>query len=56
MLEECGREVDAAVEEYLSTPRMPVTAMFDHMYAELPEAMQEQREIALRYEGSGGGH
>ena len=56
MLVECGHEVDAAVETYLSTEKMPVTAMFDHMYDELPEAMQEQRENAIRFEGSGGGH
>ncbi|MBT8136866.1 MAG: pyruvate dehydrogenase (acetyl-transferring) E1 component subunit alpha [Gammaproteobacteria bacterium] len=57
MLEECAREVDAAVDEYLATPRMPVSAMFEHMYATLPEAMQEQLETAVRYEGTNGsGH
>ncbi|MBT8144375.1 MAG: pyruvate dehydrogenase (acetyl-transferring) E1 component subunit alpha [Gammaproteobacteria bacterium] len=56
LLRECANKVDAAVEEYLNTARMPVSAMFDHMYDEMPESLQEQREIAIRYEGSGGGH
>ena len=28
--------------------------MFDFMYAELPEALEEQREIAAHYFGKGG--
>ncbi len=56
LLDDCAARVDEAVEEYLGTPRMPVSAMFDHMYDELPESLQEQRANALRYEGSGGGH
>ena len=56
LLADCAAQVDEAVEEYLNTPRMPVSAMFDHMYEELPESLLEQREYARRYEGSGGGH
>ena len=40
---ECATEVEAAVEEYLETAPQPVESMFDYMYAELPEAMDEQR-------------
>lgn len=41
---ECAAEVDQAVNEYLqSTPQEP-TAMFDHLYAELPEELIAQRE------------
>ncbi|NNF68112.1 MAG: pyruvate dehydrogenase (acetyl-transferring) E1 component subunit alpha [Gammaproteobacteria bacterium] len=56
LLADSAKKVEAAVQEYLSTERMPVTAMFDHMYEELPEAMQDQRGTAIRYENSGGGH
>lgn len=51
---ECVRQVDEAVEEYLDTPKNTPESMFDYMYAELPEALEEQREIAARYFGKGG--
>lgn len=55
--EDCAGQVDDAVAEYLNTARMPVEGMFDHMYAELPEALAEQRDTAIAYDGSsGGGH
>ena len=53
---ECGKQVDAAVATYLDTPVQPVESMFDHMFAELPEAMVEQRETARRFFDSGGQH
>jgi pyruvate dehydrogenase E1 component alpha subunit len=46
---EAAAEVDRAVEEYLSTERQPVETMFDDMFAELPERLEEQRAIAARY-------
>ena len=40
---ECHERVEAAVERYLATaPRRPET-MFDHLYADLPEAYAAQR-------------
>ena len=40
---ECHERIEAAVERYLTTePRRPET-MFDHLYAELPEAYAGQR-------------
>jgi 2-oxoisovalerate dehydrogenase E1 component alpha subunit len=39
--------VDAAVEAYLATPPQPVSAMFDHMFAEMPAALARQRAEAL---------
>ena len=30
--------------------------MFDYMFAELPESLKWQRELALEYEPSEGGH
>lgn len=41
---ECSAEVEAAVDEYLSTPLQPPEAMFDYLYATLPLALVEQRE------------
>ena len=50
----CVSQVDEAVEEYLNTPKNTPESMFDHLYAELPEALEEQREIAAHYFGKGG--
>jgi 2-oxoisovalerate dehydrogenase E1 component alpha subunit len=52
--EECAAKIEAAVDAYLGTGIQPVTSMFDFMFAKLPEAMQEQRDTAQRYEGTGG--
>jgi pyruvate dehydrogenase E1 component alpha subunit len=41
---ECQARVDAAVERYLATAPQPAVTMFDHLYAELPEAYAKQRE------------
>jgi 2-oxoisovalerate dehydrogenase E1 component alpha subunit len=41
---ECQARVDAAVEHYLVTAPQPPVTMFDHLYAELPEAYAKQRE------------
>ena len=30
--------------------------MFDYLYAEIPEVMEEQRETAKKFAGSGGHH
>lgn len=40
---ECNKEIDAAEDEFLHTQPQPVTAILDYMYAELPEALQQQR-------------
>jgi 2-oxoisovalerate dehydrogenase E1 component alpha subunit len=54
--EDCATQVDAAVATYLDTPVQPVESIFDSMFAELPESMQEQRETARRFVNSGGQH
>lgn len=56
LLEECAAKVEEAVKTYLDTPVQETGAMFDYMYAELPEALAEQRETALKYGAQGGGH
>ena len=56
LLEEATTKVDAAVQVYLNTPKAPVESMFDFMYQDLPDALEEQRAHAMRYKDSGGGH
>jgi pyruvate dehydrogenase E1 component alpha subunit len=51
---ECAREVDAAVEEYLTTPKQSTDAMFDYLFARLPKSIREQRELARRYAAMSG--
>lgn len=44
---ECSKEVENAVDEYLSAKPQPVSSIFDYHYAELPEYLVEQRAIAM---------
>lgn len=46
---ECARAVDAAVEEYMNTPKPSTDAMFEHVYARMPKNLVQQREAARRY-------
>ena len=46
---ECAREIEAAVDQYLSGPKPSTDAMFDHLFANPPKGLLEQREIARRY-------
>lgn len=43
LITDCTAQVEAAASEYLGTPPLPPTAMFDHLYAVLPVALAEQR-------------
>lgn len=45
LLEECTKDVDAAITEYLNMDQPKPTDMFDYLYAELPEELLEQREF-----------
>ncbi len=42
------QEVEAEVEIFLNTPLPPPEAMFEHLYAELPEKLQAQKEEVMR--------
>jgi 2-oxoisovalerate dehydrogenase E1 component alpha subunit len=42
LLAECTATIDAAVARYEATPPLPATAMFDHLYAELPTPLRPQ--------------
>lgn len=44
---DCSKEVEEAVEEYLTATPQPVSSIFDYHYAELPEYLIEQRAIAM---------
>lgn len=42
LLAECKKEVDQAVKDYTASMKEKPTAMFDHLYAELPAAYVDQ--------------
>ncbi|HTL51647.1 MAG TPA: thiamine pyrophosphate-dependent enzyme, partial [Planctomycetota bacterium] len=46
--QEIKQEVEAEVEIFLNATLPPPEAMFDYLYAELPERLREQREEAIR--------
>jgi len=48
--EECRVTVDETVQEYVNIKPQPLTDMFDYLYAELPEAYQEQRNMVIEME------
>ena len=50
-IEECGKRVDEEINAYLNTPVQPVEAMFDYLYADMPEDVRKQRAAALALEG-----
>ena len=54
LLEDAANKVDIAVQKYLNTPKAPVESMFDYMYEELPESLEEQRENAIQYADTNG--
>jgi 2-oxoisovalerate dehydrogenase E1 component alpha subunit len=47
---ECRAAVEAAVGEYLALPHEPPEAMFDHLFARLPPALEAQRQ-AVQQQG-----
>jgi 2-oxoisovalerate dehydrogenase E1 component alpha subunit len=47
---ECGKRVDEEVNAYLESRSQPIEAIFDYMYAELPDELREQRKAAIAWE------
>ena len=47
LLAECAAQIDAEVKVYKDTGKPPVASMFDHMFANLPESLIEQRAAAI---------
>jgi len=45
----CSARIDKAVAAFLAFPAQPPTAMFDHLFEELPAALTEQRD-SLKHE------
>jgi pyruvate dehydrogenase E1 component alpha subunit len=45
----CNDEIEAAVGQYLATPKQSTDSMFDHLYAQLPPILRAQREQARRF-------
>ena len=53
MKAEYAAEVEAAVQEYLNTPKQAVDSMFDYLYANPPRYIEAQKTMAKRYAGTG---
>lgn len=45
---ECSRQVEDAVRDYFATPKQPVSVMFDHLFANMPKRLREQRDQAIQ--------
>ncbi|HEY4774510.1 MAG TPA: pyruvate dehydrogenase (acetyl-transferring) E1 component subunit alpha, partial [Xanthobacteraceae bacterium] len=52
LLQECGRTIERAAEDYLATPVQPPEAMFDLTYAHTPVDLAEQRAAAAQLLGA----
>jgi 2-oxoisovalerate dehydrogenase E1 component alpha subunit len=51
---DCARQIEAAVDQYLSAAKPTTDAMFDSLFAEPTPSLIEQREMARRYAGEHG--
>jgi 2-oxoisovalerate dehydrogenase E1 component alpha subunit len=49
LLKQCGQDVESAVAEYLATAPLASEAMFDCLYASLPQALAGQLAEARRF-------
>lgn len=49
---ETAAKVEAAVQEFFSTPKQNTDAMFDYLFANPPRQLQAQKEMARRYSGT----
>lgn len=56
LVDQLGEEIQGAINLYLDTPPQPVESMFDHLYAELPDHLIEQRDWATVRAMPGGSH
>jgi 2-oxoisovalerate dehydrogenase E1 component alpha subunit len=56
LLQDSSRSVEAAVAEYLATPKQSTDAMFDYLFAKPPQYLAAQRAAARRYGTHSDGH
>ncbi len=49
LLQDCQRSVETAVQAYFAVAPPDVSAMFDHLYASMPHALDEQLATAQRF-------
>lgn len=49
VMDACKSDIEAAVHAYTNTPPVAPETMFDYLFAELPEALKEQRETLSIY-------
>lgn len=52
LLRECSEAIERAAADYLATPPLPPSACFEHVYAEVPSELAEQRATAAAHQGS----
>lgn len=50
--QECNLLIEEGVNEYFATTKPPVTAMFDHLYANPPKRLLDQRDEAVQLSGA----
>jgi pyruvate dehydrogenase E1 component alpha subunit len=55
LLHACAMKIDAAEAQYLRIAKPTTDAMFDHLFAALPEHLREQRATARYYSSSRAG-
>lgn len=55
LLETSKKEVEAAVDEYLSTGNPGIASMFDYMFADMPHNLEAQKQYALDLEEKSNG-
>jgi pyruvate dehydrogenase E1 component alpha subunit len=48
LVEQCNAQVEQAIAEFQAVPPRAPEAMFEHLFAELPAALHEQREAVAR--------
>ena len=53
-IEEVGQMIQTSVDAYLARPQQPIEHLIDYLYAELPTALEEQRERLIRNAQPGG--
>lgn len=44
LIVDCQRQVEEGAQRYLAIPPQPATSMFDHLYQDLPAALERQRD------------